>query len=209
MARSQLTIANRALDIVGASNIVSINQNSKSARKIKNAYDPILEDLLFKHNWSFAIKRIQLAQLSDAPLFGYTHAYQLPSDYIRLIECNPPNLQHKVEAGNTLLIDSNSCQIRYVSKITDPNAFTPEFAELFAKTLAAQVAYSITQSRTKEADLEDKAVKYFRWATSNDSKASGSAQKPQDDVWMISRGYDFQQGGNAIVDNSFDYGQVN
>jgi hypothetical protein len=41
---------------------------------------------LRKRHWSFAIKRAALPALADAPTWGFGYAYQLPTDYLRLMQ---------------------------------------------------------------------------------------------------------------------------
>lgn len=207
MARSDTSIANRAIDIVGGLTITSLNDNSKAARALKRAYTPVLEDLLFKHNWSFAIARAELSVAGSGPLYEYDTAFNLPLDYVRLIEIYPKYLKHKRE-GDKILADAASLKIKYIRQVTNPNEFTPEFAELFAKALAAQVCYKITQSRALEADKKQEFKEYYMWATSNDSKQAGTPEKFADDVWMAARGYGNDTDENAIVDENFNYGSV-
>ena len=207
MARSQVSVVNRALDILGATNITAITDASKNARAMNRAYDPVLEDLLNKHDWSFSVKRAELALLTEEPLYEFSSMFALPTDFIRVIEIYPRYLRYRRE-GDNLLADATSLKLKYVSKISDPNKFTAEFAELLSKALAKETCFKITQSRAKESDMEEKFKKYFFWATSNDSKSSGTAQPMAEDDWMVHRGYGSSEYNNAVVSESFDYGSV-
>ena len=207
MARSKTSIMNRALDILGATNISSPTDSTKSARAMNRAWDPVLDNLLERHNWSFAIERVELAEAVDTPEYEYSSKFALPLDYMRLIEVYPKYLKHKVE-GAYILTSSSTLKIRYVRQITDPNEFSPGFAELLAKKLAAETCYKITQSRSKEDDLKKEAEKQFYQTTSDDSKKSGSAEPFADDVWMAHRGYITETNQNAIVSDDFNYGTV-
>lgn len=207
MARSETSIANRAIDIIGGLTITSLNDNTKAARVLKRAYTPVLNSLMSKQNWSFAIHRDELDVSTEEPLYDYDTAFDVPTDFIRLIEIFPRYLKHVVE-GRLIFANATSLKCRYVRLITDPNLYTDEFAELLAKALAADTCLKITQSRSLTADLKKEFIDYFRWAASNDSKGSGTPHIQQDDVWMQSRGYGDDPSQNALVSDNFDYGSV-
>lgn len=207
MARSKTSIMNRALDMIGAANITSPTQNSKSARALNRAWDPVLDFLLSKHDWGFAIKRDELAQSATDPDYEYDRQYTLPNDFIRLLEVHPKYLKHRLE-GQFIVANTDTLRIKYVAKITDPNEFSADFAELLAKGLAAEICFKITQSRTLTVDKKAEFKEAMRWAMSDASKSSGTPLPSADDVWMSHRGYFADPGGEATVADDFDYGSV-
>jgi hypothetical protein len=207
MARSKVSIVNRALDILGSLNITSLTDNTTSARAMSRAYEPVLGALLQKHNWSFAIKRDELAVLVETPDYEFSNQFELPIDYVRIIEVYPKYLRYKVE-GNKVLTNASSLRIKYVYNIEDPTLFSFEFSELLSLFLAQACAYKITQSRTKESDLNTQCKTALALAMSNDSKAAGTAEPFANDVWMVNRGYGSDEENGATVSPSFDYGSV-
>ena len=58
---SEVDIANRALQKLGAESIVSLTQDSENARACNLCYEPIRDAELRAHPWNFAIKRASLA----------------------------------------------------------------------------------------------------------------------------------------------------
>ncbi len=100
------TIANLALARLGNSTITDITEDTEIARACQLLYEPTRKELLRSHRWNFAQKRATLTQLADAPLFGWDHAYQLPSDYMRVCEVN------ESEHGDVvLMLSSRDCAI--------------------------------------------------------------------------------------------------
>lgn len=85
MAQSQTGIVNLALMRIGANIIVSIDENSTNAIKAKAVWDYCLYEVLQSHDWKFAKTRAKLTQSTTAPEYAYQFAYELPSDFLRLV----------------------------------------------------------------------------------------------------------------------------
>ena len=83
---SAVDISNAALNTLGASNIISLTEDSNAARIINQRYDTVRDAVFRSHNWNSLIRRADLAKLSDAPTFGYTNQFSLPGDCIRVLE---------------------------------------------------------------------------------------------------------------------------
>lgn len=86
MAGSVVELANSALQMVGLSTITSLSDNSPQARLANSFYSLSRDETLQLHPWSEAKKRVSLAQSVTAPAFGYSHAYQKPADFIRMLD---------------------------------------------------------------------------------------------------------------------------
>lgn len=208
MARSKTSIMNMALDLVGASNIISPTDNTKAARAMNRAWQPTLDLLLEKHAWSFAIKRTGLAETVATPDYEYSHQFALPLGCLRPLDVWPKNVKWKRE-GAYVVCNASAIRLRYVSSIIDPNEFTETFSGLLALALAKQTCFKLSQNRAKTAELNEEFKKQFLWAASDDSKGAGTIEPFADDDWMIHRGYSSDNTNNAIVAEDFDYGSVN
>jgi hypothetical protein len=159
---SKIQICNRALSKLGAERITSLDDDVKSARAMKSAYDFVLAAELRAHNWNFSIRRAELAALSSATVWGFSYQYALPVDFLKLIEIrdlySSSNVQDyrttpaplwQVEGG-VLMSDAEApLYIRYVSQVSDPNLYDAAFSEAFACRLAAETAEEITESSGK------------------------------------------------------------
>jgi hypothetical protein len=187
---SDVEICNRALQKLGVARIVSLTEESTAARACNAAYTAVRDAELEDHTWSFAIQRSQLAASSTAPLFGKTNYFPLPTDFIRLAEPdegdNLNSLDWQIEYEGIATDDGAPLEIRYVSKVTDPNKMTPLFREAFAARLAVELCEELTQSNTKM-----EAVK--QWYKEQIGKAKKSnaiqrpAQQPPTDTWLTCR----------------------
>lgn len=169
---SQVDIANRALDKLGAETIVSLDEDSENARVINRQYTIVLDSMLRSHTWNCAKTRVVLAPLAAAPAFDYTYQFQLPADCLRPLF--PKDVTDwSVEKGNVLLTnDGNVLNLLYVSTLPDPNDMDACFVEAFASKLAMECAEKVTQSATKRKlaiDAYDAAMEVAKKANAYES----------------------------------------
>lgn len=131
-------------------------------------YDTVRREALFAHPWKFAIARVQLTpNLSTPPPFGYLYAYDLPTDYIRMISVGDDYIgdlrgEREVE-GNQLLavagdvdFDGTTKDVRYMKDITDVTKMSPGFITYFRLLLAIRMSNRFSTSSTiKKMLMED------------------------------------------------------
>jgi hypothetical protein len=158
---STVDIANYALNNLGASNISSLDENSKAARIVNQRYEAVRDAVFRAHPWNCLIQRAQLAQETDAPAFGYTYQYALPTNpyCLRVLEFSNGTLSYPqdnitnnsggpvfVIEGRKLLTDEAVARIKYIGRITDPQQYDASLVEALSARLAAEVCYAITGS---------------------------------------------------------------
>ncbi len=88
---STVEMCNSALNMLGASNIISLTEDSKNARLLNQRYVSARDAVFRSHNWNCLIKRVELAADTDVPAFEFTHQYTLPSDCLRVIRTQYSN----------------------------------------------------------------------------------------------------------------------
>ena len=156
---SIVDIANNALNILGASTISSLTEDTKNARICNQRFENVRNRVFRGHPWNCLIKRVQLAQNSTAPVIEYTYAYALPSDFLRCLKIHngttdsvASNLDFKVE-GKNIVTDEATVYLVYVAKDTDPNNYDSYLYEVLGYQLAADIAYGITNNATLAKNL--------------------------------------------------------
>jgi hypothetical protein len=142
---SIVDICNGALNQLGASTILSLTEDSKNARLCNARYTQVRDSLFRSHPWNCLQKRVQLAADTTAPAWGFTSAYTLPADCLRLLRILDYDSNHKVE-GRKILTNNSSMKILYVSRIEDPNEYDELLRETISAALAADIAYAVTSS---------------------------------------------------------------
>lgn len=158
---STVDIANYALNNLGASNISSLDENSKAARIVNQRYEAVRDAVFRAHPWNCLIQRAQLAQETEAPAFGYNYQYALPTDpfCLRVLEFSNGTLSYPqdnitnnsggpvfVIEGRKLLTDEGTARIKYIGRVTDTQQYDASLVEALAARLAAEVCYAITGS---------------------------------------------------------------
>ena len=129
---SVVDICNGALNQLGASTILSLTEDSKNARLCNSRYTQVRDALFRTHPWNCLQTRLELAASSDSPAWGFTYAYTLPANCLRLLRVLDYDSNYKVE-GRKILSDASTMKILYIARITDPN----EYDELLRETLSA------------------------------------------------------------------------
>lgn len=152
---SEVGIANRALQKMGAKSIVSLTEDSKPGREMNSAYAPLRDAELQAYPWIFSKHRVQLSPDTTTPAFGFGYQYQLPSDFLRIVKHLDDN-NYEIE-GRMLLTDQGTAwNLIYCRRITDVNSMDPLFRELLASRIALDNMETFTQSKSKKEDAERK-----------------------------------------------------
>jgi hypothetical protein len=142
---SVVEICNGALNQLGATNILSISEDSKNARICNARYANVRDALFRTHPWNCLQKRATLASDVTTPNWGYSYQYTLPADCLRLLSILDYDYDYKIE-GRKILTNISSMKILYVARIVDPNEYDESLRELISSALAADIAYAVTSS---------------------------------------------------------------
>ena len=145
----EVDIINSALNMVGASNIISRSEDSKSARITNQRYDYVRDAVLRAHPWNCAISRVEIAADSDSPAFGFTNQFTLPTDpyCLRVLRLEYLDVDFRVE-GRKIHCDEDTVKVIYLARVTDPNEYDQLLVEAIAARLAADTSYALVQSST-------------------------------------------------------------
>ena len=149
---SVVNMCNSALNLLGASTISSLTEDTKNASLCNQRYEPIRNRVFRSHNWNCLIKRVQLAQDSTGPVVEYTYGYTLPTDCLRVMKIHngstdsiASDLDYKVE-GRKIVTDITTIYLVYIALITDPNEYDSYLREAVSHQLAADICYAITNN---------------------------------------------------------------
>ena len=167
---SIVNICNSALNLIGASTISALTEDTKNARLCNQRYEPVRNRVFRGHNWNCLIKRVELARNSTAPVMEYTYAYALPSDFLRVMKIHngttdsiAADLDYKVE-GKNIVTNQTTVYLVYVSLDTDPNNYDAYLREAISHQLAADLAYAITNNATLANNYMTRADERLREA---------------------------------------------
>ena len=142
---STVDICNGALNQLGATTILSLTEDSKNARLCNSRYTQVRDGVFRSHPWNCLQKRIELAADTTAPAWGFSYAYTLPSDCLRLLRILDYDSNYKVE-GRKILSNTSSMKILYVSRVTDANEYDELLRETLSAALGADIAFGVTSN---------------------------------------------------------------
>lgn len=144
---SEVDIINSALNMVGATNIISRGEDSKSARITNQRYDYVRDAVLRAHPWNCAVTRRALTSDTDTPAFGYTNQFTLPTDpyCLRVLGLDYLDIDFLVE-GRKIITDEDAINVKYIARVTDPNEYDQLLIEAIAARLAADTSFALVQS---------------------------------------------------------------
>ena len=149
---SVVDICNGALNQLGASTILSLTEDSKNARLCNSRYTQARDALFRTHPWNCLQTRLELAASSDSPAWGFTYAYTLPTNCLRLLRVLDYDSNYKVE-GRKILSNASTMKILFISRITDPNEYDELLRETLSAALGADIAYAVTSNNTTSQNM--------------------------------------------------------
>ena len=187
---SPVSVANAALRLIGEMPIAALDDDREPARAAREAFGTAVERVLRLHPWRSALARASLAAVSGPAPPGFTAAFQLPADFLRLVETVPPTACSL--EGNRLLANSASLAIQYVRRTDDMASLSPDVrgvieAEM-AVELSARLRSANTALRREMMALRDERLAEARHASAVESQQGRTGMESWVNTW--DRGYD-------------------
>lgn len=183
--QSAVDVCNSALQKVGAASIISLSDNSRSARACAQAYDTNRRSELRKHHWNFAMKRVVLAPDATAPAFDYLYQFTLPSDCLKVILPPDDTIDWVIESGKLLTNNGTSVNLRYIADVTDPTKWDAAFYDMVSIATAIDIVEVITNSTAKMQALEKAYKDALNEARRNNAFEQLPADGPDDSFWTV------------------------
>lgn len=187
MASSDVEIANRALDAIGARIITSFEDDTREAGLCRRYYPQLRDAILRSHPWNCAIKRAALAASPTAPTFGWERSFPLPTDCLRVlsVDGDEDTLGNWQVEGRSILTNlSAPLNIRYIFRVTEPGLLDPALVSAIAARLAMELAMPLAGSLPMRQQMQREYVDRIREARSVDGQEGTALQVGAEDfVW--------------------------
>ncbi len=163
MAESETQIMNDALALISVPSIASPDEESEPARQARSVYPSVVRAQLERYAWTFAKQQIALPQNEEPPVYRWSRAFALPSDFLRLIEVadfwvfgsetgidQNPTPMFDIQGTNILTNFTAPLEITYIRDLTEePTLWSAVFAEAVTYALAARLAPPLTKDKEK------------------------------------------------------------
>ena len=142
---TDLAICNDALLLLGNNAIDDLTDDTKAAKLCTQYYQRTVDSVIRAYTWNCATVRSDELTATTDPTFGFSNAYTLPADCLRVLKMfDDGTYKYRVENG-ALLCDEGTAQITYLKRI-GADVMDPLLAEAVAARLAATIAFSLTNS---------------------------------------------------------------
>jgi len=188
-------IANLALGNLGEASIQSLNDNNARARACSARIEDVIVTILRMHVWNSALERKLLTNIGE-PIFGWNYIYQLPADYIKVVEVEPVS-KYMVEKKN-ILSNEKSLYLLYVATPTDINNLDPLLVEAIAMKLAWEIAETLTSKSGLKQEMMQKYIISLQEARSANSKDKTPERRERNSY------YDAKKGRYSVTHRTFN-----
>lgn len=197
MVATRLSIYNGALRVLGERRLASLTENREPRRLLDDVWDGGgLGACLEAAQWNWATREVQLAaSTSIEPEFGYSYAFEKPTDIVRLLGVSlspffdPPLLRYQSAAG-LFFCDADQLYLRYVSNDAsyggDYSLWPESYTDFVEAHFASEIAPRLTSSASKVEMAEKKRKDALTEATSVDAMSQPS-KSPPPGSWSMAR----------------------
>ena len=169
---NKVQVANLALSNLGEAPIQNLNDNNARARIVSSRVDDVIRTVLRMHDWNSAMTRVELTKIDD-PLFGWNSTFQLPSNYIKVIEVWPVS-KFRVQ-GLNLLSNEATLSLLYIFEPDDIGTLDV----LLAEAIALKLAVEITETLTGKDGLKDRMMQKYLMALQEARAANSKDKTPE------------------------------
>lgn len=171
---SEVSLCNRALDLVGGSTINALTEESTAAKLCNRHFADARDELQIMHKWDFCTDIVTLNRLVSVPAAKWAYSYQLDASHIKVwgfANDDSGQIKYQVTADNVLMTDEATAIVEVTKRVTNPSKFEVAYNNCFIYLLASRIAYKIADSRTLQNDMTQQFIKMF------DISAGSSSQQ--------------------------------
>jgi hypothetical protein len=167
---SNVSICNRALNLIGQKTITSLTEQSSQAIKCNLVFEDTRDLVLSEAWWNFASVEEALGLISDASTVKYDYVYSYPAlclairdiynEYTVLV--SKPGVYEVIDYSGIKAIATNveDAYLKYTKRVVDPSVFSLPFIEALIYRLASVLAHQLTGSPELADNMLQKSLAY-------------------------------------------------
>lgn len=151
---TDVEICSNALLLLGDKPIASFADGTPRAAICANVYGLAKADILRRHPWNCALKRVILSPESTAPAFDWKYQFARPSNWLRTLQVGYQDqmLDYVIE-GVRFLANTNVLPLVYVANVTE-GEWDALLISVMVKRMEMDLAYPITKSTSLRDSLK-------------------------------------------------------
>ena len=153
MAETDVTICARALVLLGASPINSLEETTDGARICALVYPNLKNSIMSRYGWRFLMTKKALTRDATAPVGEWLYSYLIPGEALSIPHAVFYASGDKLPAGEfevfgrRVYTDYPTLFMDYVTARPE-NEWPAWFVDLVTKALCAEIAFSITDQQS-------------------------------------------------------------
>lgn len=151
---TDVEICSNALLLLGAAPISSLTENTTAGRICANTYKLAKLDILRRHPWNCAIRRVVLAPENVTPAFEWKYQFLRPTNWLRTLQVGYGgySLEYAME-GTRIMANTNQLPLKYVADVTE-GEWDTLLTHVMIKRMEMDLAYPITKSTSLRDSLK-------------------------------------------------------
>ena len=172
MPLNDITLCSRALIRIGAAPVTSLSDGTAESEIGNVLYASVRDALLSSYGWSFATGQASLSQIMTNPVADYSHAFQLPTDFLRALSAGQGTRGRGVSyriTGNELHTNVSAVVLTYIYSVGE-SVFPPYFAQALVARLAAEFCIPVTENTSRAEALFRLAEREYEIARQVDAQ---------------------------------------
>lgn len=198
----KLSLYNNALFAIQQRKVSSLTEAVPSRYALDDVYDRVVAFMLESGMWNFAQRTVAIdPSTTTIPAFGFRNAFEVPSDFVRLISISanerlwPPLVANQwAYEGNHWQADCSTLYVSYVSNgVTygmDLGSWPESFTRAVELELAVRIAPQLTNiSAVSFEALQGDARRALRNARSKDAINQAGMEQPPGKMTMSRRNW--------------------
>ena len=159
---TEVSICNLALSWLAGNLIISLDDETKEAQLCKANYDSSRDAVIEDRAWTFATQRYRWTPLTNAPVYGYSHAFMIDPEVVRILEVRDSDDPYSANGANSLdwrresnaiVTNASVIYVKALRRVVDTSKYPPSFVMALAARLAADICIPLTESRQMQQDM--------------------------------------------------------
>jgi hypothetical protein len=182
----KIDVCNMALSRIGIDNIEALTEPSEPARACSQFYDHCRRVVLRKYPWTWATRRVQLAEITDKPQ-DFSYAYRYPASCLALrklynehFDNIPAYTGYQIvsdKEGRAIYTDVANVSAEYTADIDDTGLFDEQFIEALSWKLAGSIAFKLTGNAQLPGYCDEQYMALFLDAAANNEDEQNMRDK--------------------------------
>lgn len=185
---SQIEISNRGLMLIGEKRLSSLSDDNPKAEDISAGWDMLRDSLIRAQAWHCFMQRKSLAADADAPAWGFSYAYSMDADVVRVLQVGESypsvdlsdyrttdNADFRIEGRKIVTNFGAPLKVKWLVNSVEIGNWDASFAKLMAADIADYL-----QPRRVQSNETAQRIAAWRMGAYAEAAATNAIEEPSD-----------------------------